>query len=315
VKALLQAALAVALSLASGWAQAHRPSDAFLTLEIREHRIEGRWEIALRDLDLALGLDRNGDHQLSWGELRTERARVEADALPALTFDGDETPCVVRIIGPDHPQRTFELAGHSRWAAFRDYLRHGIWHIWIGYDHILFLLALLLPAVLSVCNGVWTGQARFGRVVQDVVAVVTSFTIAHSITLTLAALGLVRVPAIWIESAIAISVMLAALNNIVPLVERRRWALGFAFGLIHGFGFASVLGELGLPQDARLFALVAFNLGVEVGQLAIVGIALPLAFALRHTTLYRSGVRIAGSAGVAALAAIWFFQRSGLTGV
>jgi hypothetical protein len=374
VKALLQAALAVALSLASGWAQAHRPSDAFLTLEIREHRIEGRWEIALRDLDLALGLDRNGDHQLSWGELRTERARVEADALPALTFDGDETPCVVRItglqihdrvdgrfawlalagrceaepsrlriayrflydldpthrlvlalskdgrtqtavLGPDHPQRTFELAGHSRWAAFRDYLRHGIWHIWIGYDHILFLLALLLPAVLSVCNGVWTGQARFGRVVQDVVAVVTSFTIAHSITLTLAALGLVRVPAIWIESAIAISVMLAALNNIVPLVERRRWALGFAFGLIHGFGFASVLGELGLPQDARLFALVAFNLGVEVGQLAIVGIALPLAFALRHTTLYRSGVRIAGSAGVAALAAIWFFQRSGLTGV
>ena len=366
---LLGAAAALVLLL-PGSAQAHRPSDAFLTLEVRGDRIQGQWEIALRDLDVALGLDRNQDHRLTWGELRTQQPRLENEAMPALTLDGDDRPCVVRItdlqihdrvdgrfawialdarceveprrlrigyrflydidpthrvvlalakdghshtavLGPDEPQRTFELSGSSRMQAFGDYLQHGVWHIWIGYDHILFLLALLLPAVLCVANGVWTGQARFATVAKDVVAVVTAFTLAHSITLTLAALGVVHVPAAWIEPVIALSVVLAALNNIVPVIERRRWALAFAFGLIHGFGFASVLGELGLPQDARLLALLAFNLGVELGQLAIVGVALPIAFAARHTAFYRSGVRVAGSAAVALLAALWLIERSG----
>lgn len=351
-------------------AQAHRPSDAFLTLEVRGRQITGQWEIALRDLDVALGLDANSDQQLTWGELRGAGARIRTELLQDLALSTDDRACALRIVdlkvddrvdgrfawlalagecdievtrlrvgyrflydidpthrvilvltsegrsqtavlGPDETERTFTLVPGSRWLAMRDYLLHGIWHIWIGYDHILFLLALLLPAVLQRSNGAWSAEPRLAPVLRNVVGVVTAFTLAHSITLTVAALGLLRVPSTWVESAIAVSVMLAALNNLVPVIERRRWALAFAFGLIHGFGFASVLSELGLPTDARLTALVSFNVGVEVGQLAIVGVAVPLAFMVRGSAFYRTGVRVAGSALVAVLAAVWLVQRAG----
>lgn len=216
------------------------------------------------------------------------------------------------VLGPDAATRAFELAVPSRWSAFRDYFIEGVWHIWIGYDHILFLLALLLPAVLVRGKGAWQAQAQLRPVLWNVFGVVTAFTLAHSVTLTLAALHLVRLPGALVESAIAASVMLAALNNIWPLIERTRWAMAFGFGLIHGFGFASVLGELGLPQQATLTALLAFNLGVEAGQLAIVLVAVPLAFAARNTRTYRVGLRVGGSAAVALLAAFWLAQRSGL---
>src|SRR5205085_6034746 len=107
------------------------------------------------------------------------------------------------------------------------------------------------------------------------------------------------------ESAIALSVILAALNNIYPLFQRRRWMVAFSFGLIHGFGFASVLADLGLPRDALLLALVGFNLGVEAGQLVIVSAFLPLAYALRRTALYRRFILVGGSALIAAIAAAW----------
>ena len=102
--------------------------------------------------------------------------------------------------------------------------------------------------------------------------VVTAFTVAHSITLTLATLGVIALPSALVESTIAASVVLAALNNVFPLFHGRRWLVAFFFGLVHGFGFASVLAELGLPRDALLLALVSFNLGVEAGQLVAFGI-------------------------------------------
>ncbi|MGQ0697992.1 MAG: HupE/UreJ family protein [Panacagrimonas sp.] len=216
------------------------------------------------------------------------------------------------VLDPNAGPRHFELKKPSAWTAFRDYLKEGIWHIWIGYDHILFLLALLLPAVLRYEHGRWSGVPRLMPALKNVVTVVTAFTLAHSVTLTLAALGWVRLPGMLVETAIAVSVLLAALNNLRPVVQDARWVVAFGFGLIHGFGFASVLGELGLPEGARLVALVAFNLGVEVGQLAIVAVAVPIFFALRNTGFYRSGVRIAGSSVVAALAALWIAQRTGL---
>jgi len=113
-----------------------------------------------------------------------------------------------------------------------------------------------------------------------------------------------------VESAIALSVVLAALNNIWPLVHGRRWLVAFGFGLIHGFGFASVLAGLGLPRDALLLALVSFNLGVELGQVAIVGVFLPLAFAARGSWAYRRLVFVGGSALIAAIAAIWLVERA-----
>ena len=140
--------------------------------------------------------------------------------------------------------------------------------------------------------------------------VVTAFTVAHSITLTLAALQIVELPSRLVESAIAASVVLAAANNLYPVVERRRWLVAFSFGLIHGFGFASVLTELGLPQEALVLSLLGFNLGVETGQLAIVAVFLPVAFVLRNTPLYRKGVFVAGSWLTLLVALIWLLERA-----
>ena len=113
-----------------------------------------------------------------------------------------------------------------------------------------------------------------------------------------------------VESAIAFSVVLAALNNIWPLVHGRRWLVAFGFGLIHGFGFASVLTDLGLPREALLLALVGFNLGVELGQLAIVAAFLPLAYALRRTWGYRRIAFVGGSAAIGAVAGLWLVERA-----
>ena len=144
----------------------------------------------------------------------------------------------------------------------------------------------------------------------DVLKIVTAFTLAHSITLSLAALGIVSLPSRLVESAIALSVVLAALNNIWPVVYEKRWVIAFCFGLVHGFGFASVLADLGLPQESLLIALVAFNLGVELGQLAIVGVFLPAAYTLRATGLYRRLVFVQGSAAIALIAMLWLTQRA-----
>ena len=213
------------------------------------------------------------------------------------------------VLSPDASTRSFELAKRSALGTFRDYVVQGVWHILIGYDHILFLLALLLPAVLHYERGRWQAQPRLRPTLWNVFGVVTAFTLAHSITLSLAALGWVRLPIAMVEAAIAASVVFAALNNLRPLVLRARWVMAFAFGLIHGFGFASVLGELGLPTDLRVLSLLGFNLGVELGQLAIVAVALPLAFVFRHTYMYRVVIRVAGSLAVAALASWWLVER------
>jgi hypothetical protein len=140
---------------------------------------------------------------------------------------------------------------------------------------------------------------------------VTAFTVAHSITLSLAALGVIDLPTRLVESVIAASIVVAALNNLRPLVTRRLWLVAFGFGLVHGFGFASVLADLGLPRDALVLALVGFNIGVELGQLAIVVLFLPLAFALRRTRFYRSWVMVGGSLVIALLALVWLVERAG----
>lgn len=198
----------------------------------------------------------------------------------------------------------------SKLAQFVDYFREGVWHIWIGFDHILFLLALLLPVVVYRLEGKWLAVEGLKPAFFSVLKIVTAFTLAHSITLSLATLGMISLPSRWVESIIAASVVIAALNNVFPLFKDRRWAMAFAFGLIHGFGFASVLSDLGLPGDTLALALVGFNVGVEAGQLAIVTGFLPLAYLLRETHLYRRIVLIGGSFLIATLAAIWLAERA-----
>ena len=361
--------IALALALAGvAPAHAHKPSDSYLALTVAEDKISGQWDIALRDLDFAIGLDADGNGEITWGEVRVKHAEIAAYALARLAVRSDGAPCTIEsgaqliddhtdgaytvlpltlrcpgapaqltidytlfadldpqhrgllnlqalgltraaVLGPQAQTQTFELKSVSRWSQFIDYGREGVWHIWIGFDHILFLLALLLPAVLIWRGARWQPVETFREAFMGVFKIVTAFTVAHSITLSLATLGFVSLPSRWVESAIAASVVLAALNNVWPVFHGRRWTVAFTFGLIHGFGFASVLADLGLPREALALALVGFNLGVEGGQLAIVAVFLPLAFALRRSTFYRRAVMIGGSLLIATLAGIWLVER------
>ena len=205
---------------------------------------------------------------------------------------------------------TFNLGAPDRLAQLRAFLDEGIWHIWKGYDHILFLLTLLLPAVVLYRNGHWQPRASLRDASLDVLKVVTAFTVAHSLTLTLAVNGWVNLPSRLVESGIALTVLLGALNNLFPLVRERRWAVAFAFGLIHGLGFASVLADLGLRGWNLALALVGFNAGVEVGQLAVVLMFVPVAYALRETRFYRRAFMPAGAVVIGALAAYWLAMRA-----
>jgi hydrogenase/urease accessory protein HupE len=148
------------------------------------------------------------------------------------------------------------------------YLVTGIEHIFLGYDHIAFLVAVVLWA----------------RRLVPVIKIVTAFTIAHSITLSVAALDIVVVPSTIIEPAIAASIVFVAIENFFSRDIDRRWRVTFAFGLIHGFGFAGALREVGLPPNAVAIALAAFNIGVEIGQVAIVSIVVPALIGLDRLT-------------------------------
>lgn len=195
-------------------------------------------------------------------------------------------------------------------GQFAAYLREGVWHIWIGFDHIVFLVSLLLPAVLIRHQRGWQPVADFRSAFWDVFKIVTAFTLAHSVTLPLAGLEVVTLPSRLVESAIAASVVLAALNNIVPVVERGRWVVAFFFGLVHGFGFAGALQILGLPTGLLALSLAGFNVGVEIGQLAIVAALLPAAFAFRRTFGYGRPILVGGSAAVIAIASVWLVERA-----
>ncbi|MEO7863200.1 MAG: HupE/UreJ family protein, partial [Nitrospirales bacterium] len=175
---------------------------------------------------------------------------------------------------------------------------------------VLFLIALLLPAVLVRVAGRWEAGTDFYSVGWNVVTIVTAFTVAHSLTLSLATLEVIRLPSRLVESAIAASVVVAAVGNLYPMMPRRRWLVAFGFGLIHGFGFAAVLSDLGLSRGSLLLSLISFNVGVEIGQLAIVAMFLPLAYFLRHTWTYQRVVVVAGSLTIAGVALLWLLERA-----
>jgi hypothetical protein len=214
------------------------------------------------------------------------------------------------IFSPDHVSQSFSVASVSKWSQLGQFIVEGIFHIWVGYDHILFLLSLLLPAVLVYRYRRWQPVSKFADAFWEVLKIVTAFTVAHSVTLSLAALGIVTLPSRLVESAIAMSVVLAALNNVFPLFQGRRWMVAGLFGLIHGFGFASVLADMSLPRDSLVLALFGFNVGVEIGQLAIVSAFLPLAYWLRGTGFYRVVVFTGGSAVIVVVAGLWFVERA-----
>ena len=421
-----RACIAALLVAVAPFAQAHKASDAYVTLHVDGATVDARIDIALRDLDRDLALDTNADDQLSWKEVRTRWAdivalarndiRLSADGArctpdpastpvtdanaPALTEHSDGTYAVLRtqwhcaapvqalsveyelfaktdpthrgiarvsridtavdasapqlaVLSPGNGWHRFKLpplpvataaigetpapaalsapvrspqpdadtaaVDDAPTSSFLGFVREGVHHILIGYDHILFLLSLLLPAVwirsavtdprTGVTRARWAPSNNLRLALTNVLKVVTAFTVAHSITLALSVLDVVDPPSRWVESIIAASVVLAALNNIWPVISEARWKLTFVFGLVHGFGFASALKDAGLAKGALVGPLVGFNVGVEIGQLCIVALVLPIAWSLRDTRTYR-GAFAAGSLAIATVAGLWLVQRA-----
>ena len=198
------------------------------------------------------------------------------------------------------------LSGASGWG----FLREGIRHILTGYDHVLFLLCLLLPSVMRRTPNGWRPVERLSQAVLPVVGIVSAFTVAHSITLGLAATKMVSLSPAFIEPAIAVTIILAALDNVWPIFPVRRVIVTFFFGLIHGFGFAGVLAELNLPTAEFAWALLEFNVGLEIGQLLIVVSVTALLFVLRQRPHYRSWVIRGGSFAAIVVGVLWLVERT-----
>jgi hypothetical protein len=197
----------------------------------------------------------------------------------------------------------------SAWSGFARFVGEGAWHVLIGYDHIAFVLLLLLPSVLRAQGGRWHGATRLAQVTRDIVTIVTAFTLAHSVTLALAVTDTVRLPSQPVEIAIAASIAIAALINLLPRLAPLRLPVAFAFGLVHGFGFANVLAELD-PGGTGLLALLAgFNVGVELAQLGIVALVLPFIYMARGTRWYAGSVMPLGSCALGAAGLVWLLQR------
>ena len=240
------------------------------------------------------------------------RAFADLDPLHRCFATVDHgTASATAVLSPKSECHEFDLAAMRPWGQVRSFLKEGVWHIWTGYDHILFLLALLFPSVMALAETRrWEPASQFKPCLWMVLKVVTAFTAAHSITLGLAATGWVRFPSRWVECTIAFSVALAALNNLRPWFRERGWWVAFGFGLIHGFGFASALGETPITRQSMALGLVSFNAGVEIGQLAIVSLFLPLAFLSRRTWFYQGLVLRVGSCAIVLLACLWLVERA-----
>jgi hypothetical protein len=196
---------------------------------------------------------------------------------------------------PDSREARFVVGDLASSPSLRQggFLRLGVEHILTGYDHLLFLAALLLPG---------------GRLVT-LLKIITGFTVAHSITLALAVLGIVTIPGRLVECVIAASIVWVALENVLlPHAPSRRWVVSFLFGLVHGFGFASILTALDLPSRNLALALLGFNLGVEAGQMLVVAFLLPLLLWIRRWQWEPRLVR-AASLAVAATGFAWFVER------
>ena len=224
-----------------------------------------------------------------------------ADVL--VRFQGlDDAEPGTALVRASQPWIDIAAPAGGAWAVFSGFVGHGIDHILFGYDHLLFVLALMLIV----------------RDLRALVLTVTAFTLAHSITLALATLGVVQVPGPPVEAAIAFSIVLVAAETVrlrrgeASLTASRPWLVAFCFGLLHGFGFAGALSEIGLPRAELPLALLAFNLGVELGQLAFIAAVLAvvaLARKARGLAAMLDRAQRWAPYAIGSLAAFWFVER------
>lgn len=238
---------------------------------------------------------------------------INNEALLALNYTKDTTT------------QTLSLTDSSIWKGFIAMIKQGIWHIWIGLDHILFLLALILPSVVRRKKRVqgpedaedkpkfdiwgWEPVQKFRPAFMYILKVVTFFTIAHTITLSLASLNIVNLPPRIVESIIALSIGLAAYHNIRPIFKGKDWLIAFIFGLFHGFGFASVMADLGITGEFLTLTLLGFNIGVEIGQVIIIAMIFPILYFIRKLKLYPKFL-VYLSVLLIIISLYWFVERA-----
>lgn len=358
----------------------HSLSDSYLSVVLDDNRISGQWLIAVRDLELAVGVDGNRDGSVSWGEIVEQRSGIEDYALSHMVLTRHDVACEITlgapmieelnsgifvhlplggvcagngplrldynlqfdtdsshrgvvilqqggdvqstILSPSRRSAEFFSGSLSAFDQYRAFVIEGVWHIWIGLDHILFLVALLIPVVVqrrgtdsptSTLNGQslisrsrrWNDIAMYGEILK----VVTAFTVAHSITLVLATLEWITLPSRLVESVIALSVAVSGVNILYPVFRGCQWQIAFAFGLIHGFGFAGVLADLPLPTQLFAGSLLSFNVGVEIGQLAIVAGLVPVLLILTNSALTRKLTEATSGLAIAGCGLLWVAQR------
>ena len=218
------------------------------------------------------------------------------------------------VFSPTNREQVLDLHDVPSIMTPREMIVQGVWHIWIGIDHILFLLALMLPTVLVFGERMRPVEGFKPALIQ-LLKIVTVFTIAHSVTLLLAALDFISVPSRVVESIIALSIILVALNNITGKVrEGSLWVI-LGLGLFHGLGFASVMAHLPFRMVDLVKTVIGFNIGVELGQIAIVAVVFPILFFLRKSSLYQPLILRGVSVLLIAISGYWFVQRAfGLEG-
>jgi hypothetical protein len=372
-RAYRRGAMTLLLLLAAPFAWAHKASTGYLHVYAAADHVAVRLDVAVRDLDYALDLDRNHDGEITWGELKAAQSKIadyvrsrlqvntgqqrcdltvsglqvvehsdgnyavmslngvcpgagaglkvdyrllfDLDALhrglAAIEFESPSgTQSQSALFAPAAHALTFAPAQPGTGRVFAQYFGAGLFHVWSGLDHLLFLAGLFLPAVLRRQRGQWTAVPNLRIALRDTAFIVTAFTIAHACTLTLAATGAFTLPSRMVEAAVALTVLFAGLNNLVPMVYRDLFWLSGIFGLIHGAAVASALIDLGLPGTGRVWALLAFNVGVEVAQLSLLALVILPAFAMRKTTFYRRFVLLPGSALVSVVGLCWFIERA-----
>lgn len=245
-----------------------------------------------------LFLDQNRQHRgilLIRSNLRTGDEFEEREALVFSSFSNEHE------LNLDDPPRLLTRL---------QFIWQGMLHIFVGIDHVLFLVVLLFTAVLVRKDQAWAPSESFNMAFWNVLKIVTLFTIAHSVTLFLAGLGYLRLPSRLVESIIALSIIVVAINNLIGRFDSKKLWIILAFGLFHGLGFASVMAELPFRMVNLLGVVLFFNVGVELGQIVIVAAVFPLLYAMRGSRFYVPGVVVGGSLVIAAIAGLWLVQRA-----
>jgi hypothetical protein len=221
----------------------------------------------------------------------------------------DQETNELAVLTADSPSTTIDLGDANQWRNFRASIDLGVDHIRTGPDHIFFVFVLLLPSVLVLLAGAWKPAPSFNESLLRVIAVATMFTIAHSLTFTLAGLDILPLPPPkLVEALIAASIAAAALHNVKPIFGHREWSLAFVFGLFHGMGFAGLVEDLDIDRSTQLYSLLGRNVGIEIGQLVIILITFPALFLLRRTRAYLP-LMYTASIGLAGMSSLWVVER------